>query len=355
MFPNWINSRNNNLNFVRFLLSVMVLYTHSFALYYGSSSAEPLIKYGFTLGTLAVDCFFIISGFLIVRSMFFTSSLKSFAFSRILRIYPALFVMSFITIFIVGPLVTSSTISSYFLESNTWIYFFRNCAVVFNMSFQLPGVFLNLPYKSIVNGSVWTLPYEIRLYVLIFVVGFFYNYFKGKVSGFFSDKNIFYRLIISLSFILSVIMYIGFIHSPYLSKMFHLTMFFFAGSLIFVWSNSKHYSIVLLIILCVVLFTLNLASLSCYSVIIVASALFIFFFSYLLPVKYIPSFFCKNDVSYGMYIYAFLVQQLVLYNIPDVSFILFITASFFITFIVSVISWFLIEKYFLSIKRNLFK
>lgn len=108
LISNYTNTRDNNYNLIRFLAAVLVLFTHSFALTYGSGNAEPLrYSLGITWGTIAVDVFFVTSGFLIAGSFFKRGNLIAFGWARILRIYPALFVALLFCVFVVGLAFTS--------------------------------------------------------------------------------------------------------------------------------------------------------------------------------------------------------------------------------------------------------
>jgi len=63
--------RNNNFDFIRFFAAASIILSHSFALTMGSSTAEPLftITRGLSLGCISVFTFFIMSGFLITKSL----------------------------------------------------------------------------------------------------------------------------------------------------------------------------------------------------------------------------------------------------------------------------------------------
>src|ERR1700709_1194251 len=83
--------KSNNIDFIRFFLSVSVLYCHCFVLYYGTEeTVEPLwVASGrqMSIGTLAVNFFFVISGFLIIQSWNFSKGFFDYIRKRILRIY----------------------------------------------------------------------------------------------------------------------------------------------------------------------------------------------------------------------------------------------------------------------------
>lgn len=101
LISKYTKSRNNNYNLIRFLAATLVLFTHSFALTFGSGTAEPLRNtLGITWGTIAVDVFFVTSGFLIASSFFQRNNVTAFVWARILRIYPALIVALLFCVFV---------------------------------------------------------------------------------------------------------------------------------------------------------------------------------------------------------------------------------------------------------------
>ncbi|ROH86289.1 acyltransferase [Pseudomethylobacillus aquaticus] len=168
---NYSDGRDNNFNLVRAVAALAVLITHSFALAIGSGDAEPFkANLGMTIGSIAVDIFFITSGFLVTSSLLNRQSIVEFIRARALRIFPALLVMLFLTVFVLGVIFTSLPISDYFSSTKTYVYLAK-CATLFTgVTYHLPGVFEDNPYKNTVNGSLWTLPKEVRMYAILALV-----------------------------------------------------------------------------------------------------------------------------------------------------------------------------------------
>ena len=118
----YTNSRDNNFNFIRFFAALLVLYSHSFPLS-GVNETEPFVKYtGISGGTIAVDVFFISSGFLIANSFFERNNIIAFIWARVLRIYPALVVATIFCVFVVGLYFTKDWWSLYLYNSKTHRY-----------------------------------------------------------------------------------------------------------------------------------------------------------------------------------------------------------------------------------------
>src|SRR5271156_1804319 len=106
------DNRKNNLEFVRLLLAVLVILSHSFPLATGTERTEPLLmatRGQTTAGTIAVDLFFVLSGFLITNSFLSSSSLWGYLRKRIRRIYPGFIAVSLVGALIVAPLASASS------------------------------------------------------------------------------------------------------------------------------------------------------------------------------------------------------------------------------------------------------
>src|SRR5438552_4064356 len=135
-------SRDNNFNLIRFRAASAVLVSHSYALSTGDPKTEPLRAWlGFSAGDIAVDVFFLTSGFLVAGSLFSRRSVFSFALARALRIYPAMLVSVALTVLIVGMWFSSSAATSFITNSDTWRYIWKNATLVFGIAYKLPGAF----------------------------------------------------------------------------------------------------------------------------------------------------------------------------------------------------------------------
>jgi peptidoglycan/LPS O-acetylase OafA/YrhL len=159
----------NNFDLLRLFAAGCVLFTHSFAL---TSTHEPAWRRAkLDGGSLGVLIFFAISGFLVARSWSYDPRLLSFCAKRALRLLPALVVSLVVTAFVLGPLVTTMSTSSYLENLATKRYVLDNATLQTN--YTLPGVFDDVPnpYPKIVNGSLWTLAAEAKAYFLIAVLG----------------------------------------------------------------------------------------------------------------------------------------------------------------------------------------
>ena len=110
---------------------------------------------------LLVPMFFALSGFLVAGSLERARTLGMFIGLRAIRIFPALLVEVVLSAFILGPLVTDLPLQRYFSDP---LFFKYMLNAVGDVHFVLPGVFADNPWPRIVNGQLWTIPYELYCY-----------------------------------------------------------------------------------------------------------------------------------------------------------------------------------------------
>lgn len=177
-----LEEKNNNFNLIRMLASIAVIFSHSFILANGPlDGADPLVQYlGYPISGLAVNIFFITSGLLVTKSLIERKSFTFFIVARTLRIFPALIVAVLFSALAVGLMATELRPIDYLLHPDTFNFIRRNIWLFDNIiQYTLPGVFSDTPYKNAVNGSLWTLPWEIYSYFSIFVLFFIFRmYYK---------------------------------------------------------------------------------------------------------------------------------------------------------------------------------
>lgn len=161
----------NNFDFLRIVAAVMVVFAHSYALT-ARMGEEPLVRFtGLEdFGSLGVSIFFVISGFLVTGSYMRRPNLPVFLGNRALRLLPALAVVVLVSAFVLGPLTTSLGKGAYLTSAKTWFYPLRN-VLIYPVDYVLPGVFDANPYPHIVNGALWTLRLEVSFYLAIAVLG----------------------------------------------------------------------------------------------------------------------------------------------------------------------------------------
>lgn len=156
----------NNFDAVRLFAALLVLCSHQF---YLLGRPQPAIG-GSTLGEMAVMTFFTLSGYLVAQSWYRDPHLARFLCRRLLRLWPALAVGT-LAIGLAGAFLTDLPLHDY-LGHATWQFVAKNLQL--RTVYQLPGVFAKVagdPGISAVNGSWWSIPLEFKCYLYLAVLG----------------------------------------------------------------------------------------------------------------------------------------------------------------------------------------
>ena len=337
----YIASRDNNYNLIRFLAALSVLISHSYPLFYGDPGTEPLKKItGKSLGSIAVDIFFLTSGFLIIASFVKRKSAINYLWSRAIRIFPALWVALIITLILIIPLSHPTTFQSILFSSDATNYLLKNSILIARIEHTIPGVFNETPYQNAINGSLWTLPWELYCYLAIAI----------GISVLTRVAETSWRLIYT-SGVLVVFFYclsIDFLELES-SIILNIVFMFYIGSVFYL--NSKR------VILNPVIFSLFIALLATNflytktATIYFLTAPYILFYLAYIPKGRIRLFNRFGDYSYGVYIYAFPIQQLIIQCFPNITFNQYILTCSAITIAFAWLSWNLVEKNALKLKN----
>lgn len=160
--------RQNNFTLLRLTFATMVLVGHSYPITgNGSDYFTKLMLPHAWIGSLAVAGFFSISGFLVTASISHRGPAQFIA-ARALRLYPAVFVYMAVAVLIIGPLGSDVSIKTYF-EANPWDNFWN--VLLWDWKYNLPYVFQHNPFAGSTKGSSWTLPLELKCYIVVFGLG----------------------------------------------------------------------------------------------------------------------------------------------------------------------------------------
>ncbi len=281
----------NNFDALRVIAALAVVISHAFLLSTGTYAREPIAAISggqTTAGGIAVLMFFVLSGFLITRSFDRSRDARRFVASRLLRIMPGLVVVVLLAAAVVGPLATILSVREYLDAPETYRY------VAGNLSFlrpvdTLPGVFLANPFPSAVNGSLWTLRFEAACYALVLVLGLCRVLNRGVVTALFALD-------------LAALATIGHAHSG-----IEFTSDFLAGAALYFWQPRLRPGVALA---CAALCGFSLAAGSFRFVSATAGAYLVLYLA-MAPEVRLPNLTRYGDFSYGIYIYAFPVEQIV--------------------------------------------
>lgn len=337
-------SRDNNFNLIRFIAASLVIFSHAYPLSLGKGTLEPpSLLIGVTFGGIAVGIFFAVSGFLVSQSFCTRQNLLVFFYARFLRIFPALFVVVVFCTFIIGIFFTSLSMTDYLLNWQTYKFFIKNIILLAGIEYTLPGVFTDNPVQKAINGPLWTLPYEVRMYLLLALIGFL---------GFLRRRFFFNLLILAYISLYVYTQYVWIKTSDFdsYSHAWRLSAFFFAGAFAYVNRHTiplHGYIAIGVIVL---------------SLIFLRTPLFLFFFYFALiyvtfwfafiPKGFIRKFNGVGDYSYGLYIYGYPIQQSIIYFSPGKTPLELFIIAFSITLLFAYLSWRKIEKPALQFKKS---
>ena len=331
-----LSGRDNNFNLIRMLAAFGVIVSHSYPLTRGPKSYQP------EFGDLAVDVFFVISGFLVTRSLMTRQDTWSFARARILRIYPALWVMLCLAVFVLGPAVSSVSFLHYFATRMTYGYLAKDAILFSGINYSLPGVFTANAFPQAVNGSLWTLYYEVRLYMSLALVWMILKLLPDKRLYLF-PQFILAAVAISLTIRLVLVA-----HGETNSEWSRLATYFLFGSAMYVLRDRI---ILSWISFAGLLVALGVAAYFGGKIFVLGRILLLgwltLHFAYL-PQGWIRQYNRLGDYSYGLYIYAFPVQQTIDHFYPQITVPAMLASASIATTILAMLSWHWIEKPALS-------
>jgi peptidoglycan/LPS O-acetylase OafA/YrhL len=337
----------NNFDFCRFWLAVMVIFSHSFALVEGDERNEPLGKltnFQIGSGSFAVSCFFAISGFLITHSWLRSSSAANFLTKRILRIYPGFVVAVLVGLFIVAPIATE-----HFRLTTQNLMKLPIYLIALRPTEPL-GAFPGNPVSGAINGSLWTIPYEFKCYLGLMFMGVLG--FLGRYRG--------ATIVLLILTVMAGVCYPMMIVPDFergafaaiigmASSWANILPYFIAGTTFYLFRDQIPYNRVS--ILCTTICLIGASVFPPVGKIVFPFGITYMLFGFTLHSSIRFDHWAKyGDFSYGIYLYAYPIQQLVVMRIPEISPVsLFLVATPF-SIIAGAMSWHLIEKHFMRMK-----
>lgn len=168
--------RVGSFDLVRLIAALMVLWSHQFDL---MKLSEPPVL-GTTASEIGVFIFFAISGYLNTGSLLRGQSWWRFLIRRARRIFPALVGLAVFCVAL-GAVLTTAAGAAFWVKVPDFML--RNSSILFGIRYTLPGVFENNPFPGAMNGSLWTLPHEIKLYIYLAVVAVAVRYRPDWLLG----------------------------------------------------------------------------------------------------------------------------------------------------------------------------
>lgn len=327
--------RDNNFNLIRMIAASGVLVSHAFPIALGETARQPFYAAtGYTLGWICVAIFFAISGFLITRSFDRKSRIENWFSARLARLFPGLIVVSILIAVLYGPAFTTLSLGEYFGRAQTYTYVPRNVTLV-SLQFGLPGVFADHPYPIAINGSLWTLVHEVACYLGVLVVGIL-----GALRSrrFFAGACLLYAGAYVVTGLPGVAE-----HLPLKVAPLRLLSYpFVIGMALYVWRDRVRLSWLLAAGLAVLAAVLRPTPL--FEPVFVAAICYATFVLAYVPGGVLRHYNRLGDYSYGMYVYAFPVQQAAIALAGPMSPAMNMAIAFPITLLFAILSWYAVEK-----------
>lgn len=325
----FVEGRDNNLDFIRLVAALAVLVSHAWPITGGPGTIEPLQGLtGTTLGTFAVMVFFGISGFLITASFQRDPDPWRFTSRRVRRLWPGLVVCLGLTVICLGGGFGELPLAGYFGDDRVWTFLITN-GLMIGFQGDLPGVFQDNPFPT-AAGSIWTLQYEVACYGAVFMVGSAGLLNRGGPA------------LITLCCTILVTMIILAYSESLPTRIVRLAEFsvpFAFGSLAWICRNQ---------------IPLNFGACICLAgAAILGHGMLIQSLLMPLAIVYLALFLgyggsltfrLPGDYSYGVYIYAFPLQGLVIHLCGQMSPWTNILLALPLTFVFAVLSWHLVEQ-----------
>lgn len=331
-----LSRRQDNFLILRIVAAAAVIYGHAPAIAPAVSATDIFVRMGWGTysGDIAVDIFFLVSGFLVTGSYIRQNSLYRFAKARFLRVYPAFFLNVVLLAVVYGLVFTTLPAADYLHQSGMWNYITTNLKMTSNMVWTLPGVFENGMKRAAINGSQWTLPAEVRMYVLLGIMG---------AIGLFSSVRV-------ATVVLGGLLLAGIIHPelfPLNESWFRLAGYFILGVFIYLYRADIRVRVELVFAL--VFAAVLVRHLPVYPIAFAfALASVVLWVAYLTPpLRWLEQF---GDPSYGIYLWGWPCQQAVAYFLPSAGLVVHVSLALMMATLLGYVSWTLLEKQMLRLK-----
>lgn len=330
---------HNNFGLLRVVMAVAVVVSHAFSVTDGRVEQEPWFQTtGFTLGEHAVNGFFAISGFLVTMS-FVKRGWRDYALARLLRIAPGLIAATLVVALLIGGAMTTLDKGDYYGDPRLW-RFISGTLTSFKSAAALPGVFAGNPLQFPM-GTVWTLKYETLCYLGVLLAG---------LAGLLAKPRLALAALVALTLAV-VAREVATPDGPKGTETaLRLPLIFLAGGVIYLYRDRVRLSLPLLALVLLALVPLSYTPLY-------KAALYLVTAWGILVLALAPPLTRRSveppaDLSYGVYLYGWPVQQALHALFPALGAVALLWPSLALTVAVAALSWFLIEKPALGLKRR---
>jgi len=318
---------------LRLVFASLVVLGHSFIIGLRDAGAEPQLLYHYTFSYLAVNLFFIASGFLVTKSMVFRGDTPSFISARALRIFPALIVHVIFVMIVIGPLATKTPLGQFFSDPD-WYLQPLKVLTFFETNMNMPGIF-ETNEEQIGSAPLWTLRFEVLAYI--------------GTLGVFSLGLLRKKWMVLMQFILPSLGWILALHFGLFEKLpatienlFRFGIAYGLGATIYAYRDRLSFSWITLGVLAAASYLLRETP-----VVEVLMNTLLAWLVFRIAYMKMPNIKWMQripDLSYGIYIYHWCVLQLLFYWFPTLNLIELFIFGFVPTVILSALSWYIVEK-----------
>jgi len=323
-----VGSRDNNFNLIRFIAAFSVIAFHSWAMVFGEHFFDGwLAAIGEHPGRLAVDVFFITSGFLVTHSLVARGDGLAFTVARVLRIYPGLIVCLAFCALVLGPLLSTLPARDYAADPVALAaYVWQNV-----QPFTLPMPYGALPGANILNGSLWSIPVEACCYVVLVSGWVIVRRARSMTAG-----NVAVLAFAAICLALAA-------HRFFLTAGFSLLWMFAVGGLLHACRDrivlNKWAALGALAILLA-----TIGHRAAFQAVLMVALPYIVMCAAYLPSGVVRHFNKIGDLSYGMYVYGYPMQLAVTVAVPGIGPVALMLLGGSASAALAGASWKLVEK-----------
>lgn len=341
-----VKIRDGHDNFftpLRLIFALMVLIGHAYIIAERDPAAEPFLFFDYKPSYLAVNLFFIASGFLVTKSMLYRKDMAEFTSARFLRIFPGLFVHMLFVMLLMGPFVTSLPLWQFITHPDFWTQPFK-VMTFYETNMILPGA-LETNEEQIGSAPLWTLRYEVLAYIgtaIAFALGLM-------------KRN---WMLIAQFLIFVALWPLAHMTGLYekvpatIQSLLRFGLCYGLGAAIFALRDKISFHIIGIPVLGILAALTNGTVLLFEIMTNIWLGYFIFWAAYV-TIPFLNGLKSIDDVSYGIYIYHWAVMQWVFYVFPKMDTLTLIACGLPITLLLSYLSWIWVEKPSLSHKKSL--
>ena len=335
MFEN-VRIRDGHDNFftpLRLFFALMVVVGHSYNVALRDAGAEPFLFFHYKPSYLAVNLFFIASGFLVTKSMLYRGDMAEYGSARGLRIYPALIAHVLFVMFIMGPFVTDLPLREFFTDPQFFTQPFQVLSF-YQTDMVLPGALMTND-EQISSAALWTLRYEVLAYIgtaIAFSLGLMRR--KWMLFAQFAGCSILWMLAHVTGLYDQV--------PATIQSFLRFGMCYGLGAAIYAYRDILTFNIIGIPLLG--LFAALFNGTAAFELITTIWLGYIVFWAAYVKVPTLNRLKALPDVSYGIYIYHWCLLQWIFYKAPTLTHMQLLTLTVIGTILVSILSWYLIEK-----------